>query len=494
MLTDMAARLPIAPPPPPAASASGVFFILAVDQPPQPDVELLRVVATCDGRGCAWLGVKNLSFPKAARGSGGLVFAKATIGLERWILVAKKTGYTTSLPEDAPERELYDGHGYVHFVRIEEAVLARGQVRADSVPGVFGDERRPFASHFSRPMAWVVDDVTDTAEIAARIVEPVPATARLLPPQIRKNGRDSAASPPVASPAHRPGITVAAAPVALPMPASNRPLFGVDWSGSAQTSGRNDKLWVASLRGDQVALEWGRDGFVRSDIAQRIMREGGLWVLDFPFGVPASVAAALGLDPDDWTSWMRWVEETLPPFNATALRDLARLRVAAAGGEWSALRNIDVQLRTTWFPLFEQLYRQTLTGAHEILGPCSRQPDLAIAPLMPVTGRERTLVVEGFPGGIIRDHLGLVPTGYKKKTALAEAHRRAILAALQDALQVDLEPILERAVADPEGDAVDALVLLLAARRAAEFSPDAWARARADLVAHRRLLEGWFPN
>jgi len=272
-------------------------------------------------------------------------------------------------------------------------------------------------------------------------------------------------------------------------------LYGVDWSGAAEARGRNPKIWIASLDRGQVQLRCGRAGFGRRDVAHRIVREAGVWVLDFPFGIPAKIAAAIGLDPSDWPSWLSWVDSGPSPFNPTTLRDQARSRVASVPNLcWSSQRAVDESIGTTWFPLFEQLYRQTLTGAHDLLSQLYRTGEVTIAPFMTVTTQTRTLACEGFPGFAIREHLGLDASRYKRATDDAMFRRRGILDALERYLGASLDQVRDAAECDAEGDAVDALVLLAAAQRVCAMPSSEWAAQRQHLADQRLLIEGWFPG
>ena len=52
--------------------------------------------------------------------------------------------------------------------------------------------------------------------------------------------------------------------------------------------------------------------------------------------------------------------------------------------------------------------------------------------------------------------------------------------------------VAARAVEDTEGDALDALALLLSARRGAGRSAEEWGKVRQKAVADGSRIEGWF--
>ena len=129
--------------------------------------------------------------------------------------------------------------------------------------------------------------------------------------------------------------------------------------------------WIATWYPDRefVELKCGGDdaGFDRVGLSGRIIEHGGIWVIDFPFGPATAVAAAAGWRT--WRDYLAWCGSDPAP---TALRDQLRQALQGAGVRWSTPREIDDALGTTWFPFFEQLYRQTITGARDVLAPLDR--------------------------------------------------------------------------------------------------------------------------
>jgi hypothetical protein len=263
------------------------------------------------------------------------------------------------------------------------------------------------------------------------------------------------------------------------------PLHGVDFSGGVEHGGRNKKLWVASWDDEGIRLRSGGDpaqGFTRAGLAAEISRSRGLWVLDFPFGIPHAIAAALGLATHD--AYLAWSHSDANP---TKLRDDAKGSAARAGVKWSTRRRVDDTHGTTWFPLFEQLYRQTLAGARDVLRPL-RIANVSILPFTPaVDPTAKPMVVEGFPGFTLRSALRLPATGYKNDRDAGREARAAIVETLTSAGLPIPDGCRRAAVADAEGDAVDALVLLFAALRASTRPVTDWA-PRTDASK----LEGWF--
>ena len=266
------------------------------------------------------------------------------------------------------------------------------------------------------------------------------------------------------------------------------PLHGVDFSGAREVGGRNGKIWIASWDPDDgvVDLKCGGDapGFGRAGLARKIAADGGLWVLDFPFGPPTPVSIAAC-----WKTWREYLEWCDSNCDATRLRDELRSLLGKAGVAWSTKRAIDRKVGTTWFPFFEQLYRQTITGGRDVLKNLADRDNIQILPFN--AGAEArpggSTVVEGFPGWTLK-RCRLPATGYKHAHEAARMLRCLIVRRLRDSGIPITDADANRAVDDSEGDAVDALVLLFAAYNASGRTPSEWREAAN---AHGRM-EGWF--
>ena len=268
------------------------------------------------------------------------------------------------------------------------------------------------------------------------------------------------------------------------------PLHGVDFSGARETGGRNPKIWIASWypERDFVELKSGGDasGFNRIELANKVIEGGGIWVMDFPFGPPARVALAAGWAL--WHDYLAWCGSDADP---TALRDELREALRRAGVRWSTKREIDGEIDTTWFPFFEQLYRQTITGARDILLPLHKA-GRARTRILPfhnhaVGNANLSVVIEGFPGAALKRR-GLPATGYKHTGHEAEDQRRRIVDTLRERGIPICDADASRAVGDVEGDAVDALVLLDSARNASRRTAADWNNE----VGVNASIEGWF--
>jgi hypothetical protein len=106
------------------------------------------------------------------------------------------------------------------------------------------------------------------------------------------------------------------------------------------------------------------------------------------------------------------------------------------------------------------------------------------------------VVVEGFPGATIRDRLLNRRVSYKGRTSAHKIERQAIVRALKStpfAIPISDE-VAAKAVADAEGDALDALVLLVGSWIAHGLSADEWRQQLAHLNSSNASVEGWFPT
>lgn len=275
-------------------------------------------------------------------------------------------------------------------------------------------------------------------------------------------------------------------------------LHGVDFSGAREGRCGNRKLWIASwdTATQRIDLINGaEEGFRRADLPQRIVDAGGWWVFDFPFGIAAEIGSVLQGNVNSLAGWLEFCrgDGQLDDSFARRRRDAARAAAAANHVVWSTRRQVDIENQTTWFPLFEQLYRQTITGAAEVLFPLHTQfsGEVSILPWYPPHGA-RTCVVEGFPGLVLRCLLNLPATGYKGRQAGRREQRELIVGELRRVLPIT-EAIAATAIEDTEGDALDALLLLLSAAQCANADGQLWQRQLQRLEETNRVVEGWFP-
>lgn len=438
-------------------STSCIIFRLTREGGPEPVFELNRVFEAAQEHpsGMTWIATRKPGAAfKLSSVSELLAFTEGRAG-SALVLRARIIARHESLPADTLVRDMYEdyeeafrAYWKITEVRLKEMVL-------EQLPGTTRSGKRvadAFGSQLS--FAYWQPDALDDGH--ASLPEPQPSLA-----------------PGFAEVRRR------ADPLS--------PLHGVDFSGAHETGGRNRKIWIASWYPDRdfVALSSGGadPGFDRAGLADRILEGNGTWVIDFPFGPPAIVAAAAG-----WASWPEYLAWCGSNPHLKALRDQLRGVLQAAGVPWSTRRNVDLAHRTTWFPFFEQLYRQTISGGRDVL----RVLDEAgrhRARILPFhehapANFELSVVIEGFPGWTL-EQCGLPRTGYKRAGHEFEDTRRRIVNALRERGIPISDADALTAIRDTDGDTVDALVLLLAAYVGSRRTLTEWDPKVGD-------IEGWF--
>lgn len=282
--------------------------------------------------------------------------------------------------------------------------------------------------------------------------------------------------------------------------------YGVDFSGSREENGGNSKIWIAQwdMTQNHISLNSGSDINIRRNLLPGyISSRPGWWTIDFPFGIPASIANLINLN-----SHSRWWERCSQSVaNPTQLRDHLKDELNAnvqnnpTPLKWSERRKIDEDNDTTWFPLFEQLYRQTILGSGEVLHALHSQfkSNVAILPwdTEEINLKQKpTFVSEGFPGLIIQNILGLPKVGYKGGLPAHQERRLQILSVLEsDQIRMPItEEIRTIASHNEDGDAIDALVLVLASIISQRIGHAEWDNQLSRLIQHKISVEGWFPN
>jgi hypothetical protein len=444
---------------------------------PNPGLELDRIIAQTepsdlDLREFAWFGTRRgVQWSRAEgakcilfrkRREGGIDAIRATIG-----------DMSRDTPDDDLVRDFYVARGFDFDVWWKvNGVEREPYTSIEDVPGVSEKSGSRASSTFkgSATFAWWNFDGRALAQVEDRDanIEHARCLTARAPAAVTVNG------PP---------------PPSL--------LFGVDFSGGLEDGRGNRKIWVAkwdrsALPGTIHLRHGGEEQFGRAHLSRMVVEEGGWWVFDFPFGIALETAQALELA--SWDAWLDWCygDGDLAADYPTRRRDDARGRIGVHG--WARRRGVDDLWGTTWFPLFQQLYRQTIRGAAEVLRPLRRDHlhSVCVYPWDEFTG-QRSVVCEGFPGATICRFLGLAATGYKGRGQARRAHRELIIARLiERGLPISGEQA-QRAIADVEGDAVDALVLLESARRASELPRTDWQRERDRLAECDQEIEGWFP-
>ena len=242
-------------------------------------------------------------------------------------------------------------------------------------------------------------------------------------------------------------------------------VHGVDYSGAK--GGGGPKIVIATRSPDGTLSL--RRGATRQDLLRAILdgEEDGdrhLWRIDAPLSLPESVLDAHGVEPS-WhamAEWMRGYGEA---------REWRRALRAVDRKERK--RTCDRAARAPLAPMNLRVFKQTWTAVCEVLLPLA-EAGIHIAPVFRTDSS--SIVTEACPASVLH-RIGASPRGYKG-TAPANAERREALCELLPAHGIELPASMRsHAVRDPQGDVLDAILLLLPPVHEA--------------VPREALVEGW---
>lgn len=240
---------------------------------------------------------------------------------------------------------------------------------------------------------------------------------------------------------------------------------GIDFSG-AQDAGR--KIWIAEgvesqgrvqirsllaakhLPGSGIALEPALAALQKYLLA---LPPGSTVGLDFPFGVAES-------HMEGQQSWQSYVQKFATLYDSPeAFR--ARCRELDAGHETKRL--CDVLARTPFAPHNLWLFKQTYYGIRAVVAPLLASGKACFPPMTTLDDTKIALL-ETCPASFLKAE-GLARP-YKGRSAERRRARAALLTALAAyPLRIPKE-LRAQAIADSEGDALDALLCALCAFRA----------------------------
>jgi len=257
---------------------------------------------------------------------------------------------------------------------------------------------------------------------------------------------------------------------------------GVDFSGGRR---HDRKIRIASLLPGARATV--RGSISHSGLVEAIARsaeEGRnhFWLLDSAFGLPVELLEIHGIEPR-WEAAARWL---------ASFSDAREWRSACRERSRKELRrSTDRIAHTPLSPANLRMFRQTWHCIATVLLPLSERPEIVIVPLEVrpdgATALERRVWVgEGCPSSTLR-RADWPNRGYKGPAEKNRALRRDLIERLKREEGIPVPPEVEvEAFEDPEGDVLDALLLLPAARRFAQSDP-------AEIAARepRAAVEGW---
>ncbi len=240
---------------------------------------------------------------------------------------------------------------------------------------------------------------------------------------------------------------------------TTRPILGVDFSGAALAG---EKIWIAHAQIEDEKLVIHQlhrvadlpDGAPQRDIALAALVtniqsfEAPICGFDFPFSLQA--------DELDRANWRDWVSSVPQRF-----ADADAFRAAYAG----AKRATDTKAKTPFAPLNLRLYRQTYYGIARVLAPLLRARSVALPFDSP--REDTTWLLEICPASLLKKHQ--LYFSYKGKSDAQRDNRERILSECQARFDLQIPDVMKQsALDDTEGDALDAILSALCAKRALE--------------------------
>ncbi len=434
-----------------------IIFRLSPGGGPPPEAELLFHAQRAREYGYTWVGLRrSMNAARIERGRSRLYLITSAAEPRKIVLRGIVREASDRRPDDELLRDFYRDHHFPAWWRIDHVECMT--VDFDALGLRMTDGRRYDAKwlrlrqpvNYLQPTPDWPAEATDAGDAgvlreqrplhigAVRIATELDLVA---PSLTRADPTVTGLDPP---PSHTP-LEV-------------QTLHAVDWSGGGDFDAANSKLRYArwDLRNDRVTVM--PPTLSRKSILEMIRTRSGLWVLDFPFGLPAELLCAAGARVND-------IDATLAFTRGVEKRDFRDHCNTVWGTRGSSKhRATERAVGCGWFTWFIQLFRQTWTGQVEILSALREQPDVALLPWD--HGRSAAIwVLEGFPASSLLRR-GLPATGYKHPSDEGRKARAAIINGLVSlGLPLDLQ-VQEEALSDSEGDLIDALVMLLAGRDA----------------------------
>ena len=245
---------------------------------------------------------------------------------------------------------------------------------------------------------------------------------------------------------------------------SGRLAIGIDFSGGRAPA---DKIWLAEIiSNENRCLELHRleNGFSFDALQNEISQKRSADILiDFPFGLARQTCINLSLpiNPTHTQIWARVAEAD----DAQVFRLQARANQFGPGSERDHKRNIDRQLKTPFAPINLRMFRQTFFGQAVLLHPAlQNNPDICFLPWAVGNATEgQPRIGEGCPASMLKQ-LGWPSDGYKGNTDQCQQMRCELLQRATQAFNLLIPSAsIETIASDVEGDAIDALLLAIAA-------------------------------
>ncbi|SFR37893.1 DUF429 domain-containing protein [Halogeometricum limi] len=248
-------------------------------------------------------------------------------------------------------------------------------------------------------------------------------------------------------------------------------VYGVDFSGARRAG---DSIYVAegvaggrlSIRSCVAAPDLLNASAARDDVLPTLasfVADAGprtAFGFDFSFGLPSFLLDAAGVEA--WEAFVRWFSDAFD--GPSEFSDWARAVADGENGDRTYYaRETDAAVGAT-SPYHFFVKAQTFYGIRDVLRPLVAADATRVLPMQSATP-EKPWALEAYPAATL-DRLGAHRERYKTDDETGRRRRRANLDALASLDGVSLDSaVRETALADADGDALDAVVAAVATWR-----------------------------
>jgi hypothetical protein len=253
-----------------------------------------------------------------------------------------------------------------------------------------------------------------------------------------------------------------------------RTAVGIDFSGGKDAQ---NKIWIAEVvwkPAGGLQLTKLANGFSFDALQKELARKRSADILlDFPFGLARQTCTNLKLSPE--ANYGDIWKKVASFKNAEDFRHAARAGLVGPGSERPHKRTVDQEMKTPFAPINLRMFRQTYFGQAKVLsGAEQSQNHICFLPWDDFNATvNHPRVGEGCPASMLK-RMGWQSDGYKGKQPTCKEARESLLRQLKDTVQLTLTDSHAKLVLDDtEGDALDAVLLAVAAAHLSDIELEA---------------------
>ncbi|MFO0826672.1 MAG: hypothetical protein U0572_00860 [Phycisphaerales bacterium] len=230
-------------------------------------------------------------------------------------------------------------------------------------------------------------------------------------------------------------------------------LHGVDFSGAESGGSAKIRIVERNLRTPKEPVV--SRGRADRGTLVRMIRESvrderdHVWRIDAPFALPIESLDEIGV-PHEWLAMAQWLRDFGSPRGwRHDMREVSRREPR---------RFCDRAEHTPMAPMNLRVFKQTWTLICEVLLPLA-EDGVRIEPVANTGEPSKVVVCEGCPSSVLQRH-GWPTRGYKGKGEPPKGVRAEIAAKLKSLGVIVSDALAKEAVADEEGDLLDAILLV----------------------------------